>query len=132
MLWTLTILVGVASCSVLGLSLFGEREIWDLDDGDGVLATLKKRRERLLRSIKDLETEFESGALSREEFNTLRQEYKRRAILASKELDAARRMRLRKINKVGRRAQASELSEAERSRIEGLVQSRKQELKEKS
>lgn len=132
MLWTLTILVGVASCSVLGLSLFGEREIWDLDDGDGVLATLKKRRERLLRSIKDLETEFESGALSREEFNTLRQEYKRRAILASKELDAARRMRLRKINKVGRRAQASELSEAVRSRIEGLVQSRKQELKEKS
>lgn len=132
MLWTLTILVGVASCSVLGLSLFGEREIWDLDDGDGVLATLKKRRERLLRSIKDLETEFESGALSREEFNTLRHEYKRRAILASKELDAARRARLRKINKVGRRAQASDLSEAERSRIEGLVQSRKQELKEKS
>ena len=132
MLWTLTILVGVASCSVLGLSLFGEREIWDLDEGDGVLATLKKRRERLLRSIKDLETEFESGALSREEFNTLRHEYKRRAILASKELDAARRIRLRKINKVGGRAQASELSEADRSRLEALVQSRKQELKEKS
>lgn len=129
MVWILTILVGAASCSVLGLSLFGEREVWDLDDSEGVLGTLKKRRERLLRSIKDLEAEFESGALSREEFNTLRYEYKRRTIVASKALDAARRSRLRKINKVGSRATTGA---AERSRIEALVESRKKEMKEKS
>jgi hypothetical protein len=116
MVMTLAVLVGAAAGCVLVVSLFGEKEIWDLDQGSGILTRLQKERGRLLRSIKDLETEFEAGRLTQEEFSSLRREYKARAIAASRELERVRKVELRRLEKGGQA-----LSAAERKSVEDLV-----------
>jgi polyhydroxyalkanoate synthesis regulator phasin len=116
----MTVLIGLGAAAVLVFSLLGERELWDLDEGEGLLARLRKRRERLLRSLSDLETERDAGKLSEDEFHALRQELKRRAIQASRDLERVRHARLREIEK-GRGGPP----ESRRRRIEELVKKRK-------
>ena len=122
--WTVEILAGLtglaASCLLL-FSFLGPKEIWDLDQGGGLLARLKKRRDRLLRSMKDLETERDAGTLAIEEFRSLRNDFKRRAIAASRDLERVRRRRLRALE-TGRIG----LPASQRKRIENLVKTRKE------
>ena len=113
----LGILIGLAALSIIAFELLGTSEPWDLEEGTGVLAALRKRRERLLRAIKDLELEHERRAISDEEFQRLRNEYKARAVAATRDLDRARKSRLRSL--AGRRR--GEILPAERRRIEELV-----------
>jgi polyhydroxyalkanoate synthesis regulator phasin len=117
--------VGMATIITLGvLSLLAHgflvpTEPWDLEARAGLLARLKRSRDRILRSIKDVEFEHESGALAEEEFRTLRNDLKRRAIEATRELDRARKRRLKSLLRSGRVA-----SPAEGARVEELVRAR--------
>ena len=123
-LWSLESLAGISGVVVSGLLLLTLRrpkEIWDLHEGEGLLSRLKKRRERLLRALKDLENEREAGVLSDEEFVSLRRKYKRRAIIASRELDRVRRSRLRMLS-----SGDGSLSPSRRRRVESLVKQRKE------
>jgi hypothetical protein len=97
MVAAMTVLIGLAVFCVLAYGFLGEREQWDPEEQEGVLGRLKKRRERLLRAIKDLETERESGKLSEDEFTTFRNDMKLRAIRATRDLDRVRGLRVRNI-----------------------------------
>ena len=61
-------LICLGIIGILLYSLLGSRGIWDLDVGEGLLSLLKARRDRLLRSIKELRLEHEVGVLTSEEF----------------------------------------------------------------
>jgi hypothetical protein len=117
MVIAMTTLIGLAVLCVLAYGFLGEREVWDLEAGEGLLGRLKKRRERLLRAIKDLEQERESGKLSEDEFRTLRNDLKLRAIRATRDLDRVRALRVRNLAR-----QRGGLSPSRRKHIEGLVQ----------
>jgi hypothetical protein len=112
----LTILIGLAVLCVLAYGFLGEREVWDLDEREGLLGRLRKKKERLLRSIKDLEIERESGKISEEEFRTLRNDLKLRAIRATRDLDRVRGVRVRSL---ARRRAA--IPPSRRKHIEELV-----------
>jgi len=112
-------LIGLAILFLLGCSFFSKKEVWDLEEGTGLLVRLKKRRDRLLRAMKDMEFERDSGAIAEEEFRTLRGEFKRRAIGVTKDLDRVRKVRLRKLMKKRRGVTPSQ-----RKRVEALVRER--------
>lgn len=92
-------LISAAVLAVLLVALAGPPEAWDIDEGQGLLGRLRKRKDRLLRAIKDLEFEHENGMLSREEFQKLRGQYKVLAIRAMQALDRVRSARLRRIHR---------------------------------
>jgi hypothetical protein len=118
------ILIGLGLLCLLLYNLLGPKEAWDPEEGLGLLMRLKKRRERLLRTIKDLEFARESGTLSEEEFRQLRNDYKLRVIAASKGLERVRRSRLRNLMKRSRAATPSQ-----KRHIEELVKARREAQK---
>jgi hypothetical protein len=113
----MAILIGLAALSIIAFELLGPAEPWDLEEGSGILSRLRKRRERLLRAIKDLEFEHQAGGLSEEEFRRLRNDFKARAVEATRDLERVRKTRLRSL--AGRRRGGP--TPAERRRIEELV-----------
>src|SRR5262245_30002372 len=118
------ILIALGLLCLLLYNLLGPKEVWDPEEGLGLLVRLKKRKERLLRTIKDLEFARESGTLSEEEFRQLRNDYKLRVISASKGLERVRRSRLRNLMKRTRGATPSQ-----KKRIEELVKARREARK---
>ncbi len=120
MVIAMTCLVALAVLVVIVYGFLGQREVWDLDQGVGRLSRLKKRRDRLLRRIKDLEVERDSGALSEEEFNGLRRMYKKEAIQVSKDLDRLRSSRFRQIS-----SRVGEVAKKHQKQIEALVRERR-------
>lgn len=116
--WLLVLLIACAVLCVLAYSLIAGREPWELE-GAGLVGRLRKRRERLLRALKDLELEKEAGTLNAGELATLRADLKRRAIQVTKDLDRARRSRLRSLLG-GQKG----LAPAQRKHVESLVAQR--------
>jgi hypothetical protein len=115
----MAIIIALGVLSLLAHGFMTPPEPWDLEARAGLLARLKRSRDRILRAIKDVEFEHESGALSEEEFRTLRNDLKRRAIEATRDLDRARNRRLKSLLRSGRAASA-----AEGARVEDLVRAR--------
>ena len=60
MVIAMTVLVVLTALSVVICGFLGQKEIWDLDKGKGRLSRLKRRRDRLLRTLKDLDFEKEA------------------------------------------------------------------------
>src|SRR5213593_4363958 len=118
------ILIGLGLLCLLLYNILGPKEVWDPEEGLGLLGRLKKRRERLLRTIKDIEFAKESGTMSEEEFRQLRNDYKLRAISASKELGRVRQARLRNLMRKARGATPSQ-----KKRIDELVRARREKTK---
>lgn len=114
----LTVLIGIAVLCVLLFPYFGPRLPWE-PDNRGLLVRLKKRRERLLRAIKDAEFERESGALAEAEYRALRNELKLKAVTVTRELEQARVMRLKALGSRGRG-----LPTSQRKHLEDLVAKR--------
>ena len=115
----MTCLVGLAVLCVLGYGLLGRKEPWDLLGGVGLLTRIRKRRERLLRAIKDLELERESGGLAEEEFVALRKDFKSRAVEVTRDLERVRRARLRSLARKRRG-----LTPSQKKHVEELVRQR--------
>ena len=95
----MTTLVGLALLCLLAYSWLARKERWDLEPGAGVLGRLKKRREHLLRSIKDLDLAREARSISEEDFSLLRNDLKLRAVAVTKDLERVRKARLRGVLK---------------------------------
>ena len=123
MVVAMTVLVGLATLGLIVYVVCGTRETWDLGAGAGRLARLKKRRERVLRSMKDIETEREAGIITEEDLRGLRGEYKRQAIHLSRELERVRRNRLRQLSRG-----ASHVTAKAQRRVESFVEARKATL----
>ena len=115
----MTLLVGFAVLTVLAFALMGPRETWDLEAGMGLLSRLRKRRARLLRAIKDLEVGKESGALAQAEFQDLRDDFKRRAVRVTKDLERVRKLRVFNLMRKRR-----PLTPSQKKHVEELVQIR--------
>jgi len=118
----LIMLISLALLAIFLYHLLGPRDVWDFDQAEGFLTGLQKRRDRILRALKDIEFERETGTLQEGEFFRLRHEFKRQAIEAMKELDRARSVRMRYLT--GDRA-ATDASL--RRRVEALVKERKEQ-----
>ena len=117
---TLIALISVSIFASMLLAFRGPREIWDLDQGSGVLVRLGRRKSRLLRVLKDLEEEHDRGSLEGVEFHRLQGEYKRRTVEVMRELDRVRSARIRHI-----RTGNPTVSTASRKRIEEAVARRR-------
>ena len=114
-------LIALAVLGVLMYPLLGPPETWDFDQAEGFLTTLTLRRDRILRALKDIEFERDAGGLSDEEYYPLRQDLKRRAIRAMKELDRVRASRMRNLH----RSHAA-VSPSLARQVEALVAKRKE------
>jgi hypothetical protein len=117
----LQLLIGLAILALLLYTILGPREAWDLDQSQGLLTRLRRRRDRLLRALKDLDFERETGTLSEPEFHRLRADFRQRAVEALKDLDRARGARIRRLAR-GRRG----LPPSVVKKVEQLVQERKE------
>ena len=115
----MAVLIGVALLFLLACTFFSKKEVWDLEEGTGLLVRLKKRRDGFLRAMKDMEFERESGTISEAEFSPLRSDLKRRAIAVTKDLEHVRTVRLRKLVKKRRG-----IAPSQRKRVESLVKER--------
>jgi len=118
------LMVSLLAIAVLGLiahPLLSPTEEWDRAGAHGALTALARKRDRLLRVIKDLEFEHQAGLLSDEEFTRLRLDFKRRALQAMSELERARAARVRHLGQ-GRRSVAPSMLR----RVESLLAARKE------
>lgn len=115
------VLISVGLLAIFLYPIFGPREAWDLDAAPDRLRNLKRGRDRLMRTLKDLEHDYREGTLLEADYQELRQAYKRDAIVASRELSCVRESVVRQI-KAG---PAQPLSEAERDEIEKRIARRK-------
>ena len=118
-----TVLIIALSIGLLLLflvCLMGPKEVWDIDSSRGILTELTRRKNQLLRVIKDLEQERENGAIDGDEFARLRNNYKMRAIGVMRELDRVRAARIRRLDR-----RSGALPPSLERKIESLVQERR-------
>ncbi len=120
----LLILVAALAAALLAL-LLGPREPWDLDETPDRFRALKRSYEKTLRTLKDLEFDFQVGTLSAGEHERLKAEYKQIAIAVRRALERSRMTGVRRIAA----GQSAGLSSEERFEIEELV--RKARLSQK-
>jgi hypothetical protein len=128
MTWTMMvflILLATLAIALLAL-LLSRREPWYLDEAPESFRTLQRAYEKTLRTLKDIEFDFQVGTLSEEEHVALRIEYKRRAVAIRGALERSRLAGVRRIAA----GQSAGLSPAERSKIEELVKKARSSQKE--
>ena len=127
---TLLLTIGAAAAG-LGLValLVGRREPWDVEETPERYRVLRRAYERILRIMKDLEFDHQTGTLSAEEHGALKAEYKEKAIAIRRELERARLAAVRGVV-LGRSAAATagRASAAEAERIEALVARAREKL----
>ena len=112
---------GLALSTVGALSLLGfalrRRESWDVETTPEHFRLLRRSYERVLRAMKDLEFDFQAGTISKEDYESLRAEYKERALLARRALDRGRAAAVRRIAA----GKSVSLSGDEKQRLDSLV-----------
>ena len=86
----LVLLAAVALFFVI-TPLFRSRRPWVTQTPEGALALLDKEKAKVLRELKDLELERESGAIEETEYQELRQSYLTDAALVNRRISALRR-----------------------------------------
>jgi hypothetical protein len=94
---SLILLISFIICCILYFAWSGPRESWDPDLESGVLSILERRKDKLLRVLKDLDDEHEMGTIEKTEYLQLRRNYKARAVVALREFDRVREARLRRL-----------------------------------
>ena len=93
MLWIvfLVLLIAGALIAIL-LPLFRGRQPWILagDQAEAMLEKLAEEKERVLRKLKDLDMEKESGAISELDYDELRQAYLQDAAMMNRRIGQLR------------------------------------------
>ena len=87
MIWIPIALTAAIVLMVIAVPFFGRRRVWMPSPPDPISAELVSRKESLLRTMKDIEFEYENGTLSREDRDVLHADYKREAVLVMKRLE---------------------------------------------
>ena len=93
----LLLALAVAGLIAILAFLVVPRSPWELEEAPERFRSLERAYERTLRTIKDLEFDFQAGTLSREEHARLRAEYKEKAIAIRGALDRFRQAAARRI-----------------------------------
>lgn len=126
LIW-LILLVSGGLLALLLYPFLGPREPWSLNESPDRLRNLKRRRDRAMRTLKDLENDFREGSLAQEDYEQLRAAYKKEAIEISKELSRVREIVLRQISGGPGRP----LLDQERRQLEKLIAQRKKPAADK-
>jgi len=113
-------LISFLIISIMVQAALGPKEPWDPDLEAGTLSILGRRKDKLLRILKDLDDEREMGSIEEAEYLQLRRSYKAKAVIALREFDRVRETRLRKL-KTGE----IHVSAGVRGRIDDMVSQRK-------
>ena len=93
----LLILIGFITCFLFFYASSGEDETWDPDLDSDALSTLARKKDRLLRILKDLDEEKAMGSIEEGEHLRLRRSYKAKAVIALREFERVREARLRRL-----------------------------------
>ena len=117
---SLLALISFLIVAILIQAAIGPKEPWDPDLEAGTLSILGRRKDKLLRILKDLDDERELGSIEEAEYLHLRRSYKAKAVVALREFDRVRETRLRKL-KTGE----IHVSAGIRDRIDDMVSQRK-------
>lgn len=121
----LTVLIAISVGCVLAYSLIAPRPPWELESA-GLLARLRKRKDRLLRAMKDCAFELQSGTISAEGYQALRNDLKERAIQATRDIERVRRARFKSLLSRGRGV----VPPSQRKHLEALIAIRREKLGE--
>ena len=117
----MALLVSGGVLAILLNALLGAKETWNLDEAPDRLRHLKRARDRLLRTLKDLENDYREGSLLDEDYKELRTHYKQQAIEVAKELSRVRETVVRRIAD----GPGKVLADDERHHLEDLIAKRK-------
>lgn len=117
---SLLALISFLIITIMVQAALGPKEPWDPDLEAGTLSILGRRKDKLLRILKDLDDEREMGSIEEAEYLHLRRSYKGKAAVALREFDRVRETRLRKL-KTGE----IHVSTGIRNRIDDMVSQRK-------
>ena len=117
---SLLALISFLIITIMIQAALGPKEPWDPDLEAGALSILGRRKDKLLRILKDLDDEREMGSIEEAEYLHLRRGYKAKAAVALREFDRVRETRLRKL-KTGE----IHVSTGIRNRIDDMVSQRK-------
>ena len=117
---SLLALISFLIITIMVQAALGPKEPWDPDLEAGTLSILGRRKDKLLRILKDLDDEREMGSIEEAEYLQLRRSYKTKAVVALREFDRVRETRLRKL-KTGE----IHVSSGARDRIDDMVSQRK-------
>ena len=117
---SLLALISFLTVTIMVQAALGSKEPWDPDLEAGTLSILGRRKDKLLRILKDLDDEREMGSIEEAEYLQLRRGYKAKAVVALREFDRVRETRLRKL-KTGE----IHVSTGIRNRIDDMVSQRK-------
>ena len=117
---SLLALISFLIITIMVQAALGPKEPWDPDLEAGTLSILGRRKDKLLRILKDLDDEREMGSIEEAEYLHLRRSYKAKAGVALREFDRVRETRLRKL-KTGE----IHVSTGIRNRIDDMVSQRK-------
>jgi len=118
---SLLLLISFIICCILYFAWSGPRESWDPDLESGVLSILERRKDKLLRALKDLDDVHEMGTIEKTEYLQLRRNYKARAVVALREFDRVRETRLRRL-----KSGEGLVSPALRAQVDKMVRQRSQ------
>ena len=117
---SLLALISFLIIAIMIQAALGPKEPWDPDLEAGTLSILGRRKDKLLRILKDIDDEREMGSIEEAEYLQLRRSYKAKAVVALREFDRVRETRLRKL-KTGE----IHVSAGIRDRIDDMVSQRK-------
>ena len=117
---SLLALISFLIIAIMVQAALGPKEPWDPDLEAGTLSILGRRKDKLLRILKDLDDEREMGSIEEAEYLQLRRSYKAKAVVALREFDRVRETRLRKLKTGG-----IHVSAGIRGRIDDMVSQRK-------
>ena len=117
---SLLALISFLIIAIMVQAALGPKEPWDPDLAAGPLSILGRRKDKLLRILKDIDDEREMGSIEEAEYLQLRRSYKAKAVVALREFDRVRETRLRKL-KTGE----IPVSAGIRDRIDDMVSQRK-------
>ena len=122
MMYLMLALIELAIAGVFIFHFLHRAEPWEVEDGEGSLSILRKRRDRVLRAIKDIEFEHEAGVLSEEEYERLRRDFKAQGIVAMRELEELRDVRVERLDPEHQPSFQAMVQE-----VEGLVSERRKQ-----
>lgn len=91
------ILVALGVLLLLIYPVLAIRESWDLDEVPARLLTLKRARDRLMRTLKDLENEYREGSLLESDYQELRGSVKSEAVEVTREFQKVRRAMIQRV-----------------------------------
>ena len=112
------LLVGAGIAALLVFPLFLHRETWDLDETPDQLRNIKRARDRVMRTLKDLEADQREGSLDENDYEELRSTYKSEAIKLTREL---RRVRESVVRQIRQGPDEKSLTDDERKLLEKRI-----------